>query len=333
MPDWSDPKELQHESVAYTNVIFACFGLYIWEVFQTFDFELSLLRGRRKFRLEWVFPPVFMFVCRYSLVPSVAALMASFTVKSPINCQGLYTFISVTGNLSIICASATLAFRVIALWRRQLVVSLLVGALCLGDWALLVRGMFVMSATYDPTALACSATTNHLRWLGATFWTTLAYNFVLLVFYVVGLMRRDHGATLWELLVEDGVICYLVAFSANAPAAVMTVLNLTPIMDLICIVPAAVLTAMAACRTVTTLRPVDDNDDPYVHSATQLSPATTRPPLRFSSRYPPRPEVHVTTDHIVMQDFEPSPSTAKSDLKAPSLTHDESAEQKAFHAV
>ena len=51
----------------------------------------------------------------------------------------------------------------------------------------------------------------------------------------------------------------------------------------------------------------DDDDDIYVHSATQL--ASPRVPasaaLRFqNSRYPPRPEVHVTTDHIVMEDFE-----------------------------
>ena len=64
---------------------------------------------------------------------------------------------------------------------------------------------------------------------------------------------------------------------------------------------------MAACRTVTHLKEIGENDDVYVHSSTQLT--VPRPPgangaFRVSSRYPPRPEVHVTTDHIVMQDFE-----------------------------
>ena len=64
---------------------------------------------------------------------------------------------------------------------------------------------------------------------------------------------------------------------------------------------------MAACRTVTHLKEIGENDDVYVHSSTQLT--VPRPPgangaFRVSSRYPPRPEVHVTTDHIVMEDFE-----------------------------
>ena len=61
---------------------------------------------------------------------------------------------------------------------------------------------------------------------------------------------------------------------------------------------------------MTSLPDLDDDDDIYVHSATQLTaprlPASAA--LRFSTknntRYPPRPEVHVTTDQIVMEDFE-----------------------------
>ena len=73
MVNWHDPAELQREScasscvsgpsrplipllllVAYVNVIFACFGLYIWEVFQTSEFELSILQRRRRVRWHWV---------------------------------------------------------------------------------------------------------------------------------------------------------------------------------------------------------------------------------------------------------------------------------------
>lgn len=69
---------------------------------------------------------------------------------------------------------------------------------------------------------------------------------------------------------------------------------------------------MAACRTVTRLSEVGEDDDVYVHSATQLTPPrgipATSGALRLQTikhnRFPPRPEVHVTTDHIVMEDFE-----------------------------
>lgn len=63
---------------------------------------------------------------------------------------------------------------------------------------------------------------------------------------------------------------------------------------------------------MTQLHDVDD-DDIYVHSATQLTtPRLPNPPaIRFQSkvpRFPSRPEVHVTTDQIVMEDYEYVPS-------------------------
>ena len=53
--------------------------------------------------------------------------------------------------------------------------------------------------------------------------SAFAFNLILLVFYVTGLMQRDHGATVWEMLFQDGVVCYIIAFSANVPPAVSTV--------------------------------------------------------------------------------------------------------------
>ena len=58
------------------------------------------------------------------------------------------------------------------------------------------------------------------------------------------------------------------------------------------------------------MKEVGEEDDLYVHSASQLTTPRVPPPATFrvhttkNSRFPPRPEVHVTTDHIVMEDFE-----------------------------
>lgn len=79
MPDWSSVQEQTKETgtssylafspslacsippASYSHLIFACFGLYVWEVFQTSDFELSVLQGRRKLRWQWVrFLPFFV---------------------------------------------------------------------------------------------------------------------------------------------------------------------------------------------------------------------------------------------------------------------------------
>ncbi|TFK93904.1 hypothetical protein K466DRAFT_594037 [Polyporus arcularius HHB13444] len=362
MVNWSSPQELAKENVAYSNLVFACFGLYVWEVFQTSKFELSIFEGRRKLRWQWVrllsfllvsllthAEQIFFFLCRYSLVLSVGALMASFTVKSPaslsfsINCQALYTFICVAGNLSIICSSTTLMLRTIAVWERKLAIVVPLVGLCLAHWALLWRGMFIITAEYSPPALACVVTNTQHVFLSVTSWATMGFNLVILVLHVVGLMRREHSASIWDLLFKDGVIYYLGAFSCNALPAILNAVNLNAVMNLIATVPAAVLSAVAACRTVTALPDLDDDDDIYVHSATQLTaprlPTTAAFRLQ-SKRYPARPEVHVTTDQIVMEDYEcvssipadrPVPSPSSVTDKAPSLLN--GADDKSFNAV
>ena len=52
----------------------------------------------------------------------------------------------------------------------------------------------------------------------------MGFNLVILIFHIVGLMRRDHGASVWELLFKDGIVCYLIAFSCNALPAVSLIL-------------------------------------------------------------------------------------------------------------
>lgn len=332
MVDWTSQTELARETVAYANVIFASFGLYIWEVFQTSDFEWSVIEGKRKLKLEMI--P--FFIARYLLIFSISSLMASFTVKSPIHCGALYTFICVAGNLSIICASITLMLRTIAVWDRKLPIVATLGTLCLAHCALLFRGMFITSASYSVQSQACvlSALSNTNRvFLSVAFWATLGFNLTLAVVHVLGLMRTGEQLGVGDLLFREGVIYYLAAFTFNAVPAVFSILNLNMIMNLISTVPATVMTVVSATRTVTRLHDVDDDDDVYVHSATQLT--TPRlpnpPPIRFQNkapRFPSRPEVHVTTDQIVMEDYEPSPSSFTD--KAASLTGDD---KSTFDAV
>jgi hypothetical protein len=79
MVDWSDPKEIEKDSGelfgtfrrscvycwnldVFLKLIFALFGVYTWELFMTWDFEWSLLSGRRKFRWPLVCVSILSFV-------------------------------------------------------------------------------------------------------------------------------------------------------------------------------------------------------------------------------------------------------------------------------
>lgn len=48
----------------------------------------------------------------------------------------------------------------------------------------------------------------------------MVFNLVLTIVHVLGLMQRDYGATFWQMLFEDGLIFYMVAFTCNALPAV-----------------------------------------------------------------------------------------------------------------
>ena len=48
----------------------------------------------------------------------------------------------------------------------------------------------------------------------------MVFNLVLTIVHVLGLMQRDFGATFWQMLFEDGLIFYMVAFACNALPAV-----------------------------------------------------------------------------------------------------------------
>lgn len=141
------------------------------------------------------------------------------------------------------------------MWERKLPIVIPLVGLGLAHWALLFRGMFIITAAYDPTTLSCVVTTTKHVFLSVTFWASrclilparllwfspcssssasvgvvliwlsvyfaaMGFNLIILVLHVVGLLRGDNSASISELLFKDGVIFYLGAFSCNALPAV-----------------------------------------------------------------------------------------------------------------
>ncbi|KAJ8455231.1 hypothetical protein ONZ45_g19005 [Pleurotus djamor] len=174
MVNWSDPKEIQKDADVFQSLIYALFGVYVWELFVTSGFEWSLITESVLALLSLyarnnVHLPVFFFLSRYCIFFAFIGLIISFTVSSEINCGALYTFNSWTGNMSILCASTSLMLRTIALWERRIKVIIPLGLLCLGHWAVLYRGMFIVTAVWDPRVNACAVDATNPSLLNVTF--------------------------------------------------------------------------------------------------------------------------------------------------------------------
>ncbi|KAJ6629203.1 hypothetical protein B0H10DRAFT_30170 [Mycena sp. CBHHK59/15] len=306
MVNWSDPAEIVKDSDAFSKIIFALFGVYIWELFMTFGFEWSLLTRRRQFR--W--PLVFFFLCRYCMLFSFIGLIISIAIDHPVNCGALFTFNSWTGNMAILCASTSLMLRTIALWERKRSVVIPLGFLASAHWILLYRTMFVVRAIWEPALKTCVVVSTNPSLLNVTFFFTMGFDFIILSTTAVALMGRHSARTdLWKLLFTDGLVYFLVSFSTNCIPAVLNLLNLNTPMNVIATIPAATISSIAACRAV--MRLLDYNSDVYVHSLATVMPASdprhgTAPyALSAVPRFTlTRPEgVLVTTEHITMSEF------------------------------
>ncbi|KAH6915143.1 hypothetical protein BKA70DRAFT_1420088 [Coprinopsis sp. MPI-PUGE-AT-0042] len=303
--NWSDPLTILRASDAFQKIIFTFFGLYLWELFMTCDFEWSLLTLKRRF--HW--PLLFFLFCRYCMLFAFVGLIISLSALTPINCRALYTFNSWTGNMAILCASTCLMIRTIALWERRRVIIGILCALCFVHWGLLYRGMFVVIAQWDDDLHTCVVVETSPVFLNITFFFTMGFDFIILLFTTVALLERRATKTgLWKLLFQDGLVYFLVSFTMNAIPAVFNLLNLNTPMNVVATIPAASITSIAACRAV--IRLIEFKaPELYVHGAGPSShigsrrpfgPAGTPRPPKLSS---PRAEVHVTTEHITMAEF------------------------------
>ncbi|KAF5363903.1 hypothetical protein D9756_000860 [Leucocoprinus leucothites] len=312
MVNWSDAQEIAKDAAVFERLLFALFGVYLWELTLQMGFEWSFITGRRSFR--W--PLVFYFLCRYCMLFSFIGLIISLTVSTPINCHALFTFNSWAGNMTILCASTSLMLRTIALWNRKKPVIAVLSVLCLAHWGLLYRTMFIVVAEWSTTANTCVVVQTNPKMLNTTFFFTMVFDLIILLFSAAALYGKHTARTdLWKLLFHDGLVYFLISFTMNCIPAVLNILNLNTIMNVIATIPAAMITAIASCRAVVRLMEFSTTEA-YVHdmshvahaSKTSKTVASVIPrllPKREKSQST-RPEVHVTTEHITMAEF-PSP--------------------------
>ncbi|KZW03904.1 hypothetical protein EXIGLDRAFT_663273 [Exidia glandulosa HHB12029] len=261
MVDWMSPEEIARDADAFSKLMFALFGLYVWEMLTTMRFELSILNGSKRF--QW--PLVFYFLLRYSLFFALLGLIITLSVRTQIDCQTLYTFIQWAGNTSIATASLCLMLRTIAVWERKLIVVLPLVALHLGQWAILLHSVVSVRATWVPAANTCVVTGNSPTMLNIVYFYTMSFDFVILCTTCMGLLMSSSRSSLWQLLFRDGIVYFLVTFCSNLVPATLNLLNLNPVMNVITAVPAATVSTIAATRLVVRLQ--ESSSPVYIHSS------------------------------------------------------------------
>ncbi|KAI0806184.1 hypothetical protein BC629DRAFT_1580668 [Irpex lacteus] len=238
MVDWQSQTEIIHDSEAFSRLMHALLGLYIWEFATSLDFDWDFIVGRKKFK--W--PMIFYFANRYFLLFALIGI--------PVNCQALYTYNQVFGNAAIGLASINLSLRTIAVWSQNIYLVVPLVAVILGHWSLLLHGLLLKAEWIDGQ---CQITSTNNTILAASFIYSMCFDFTILVLTAVKLSlprRNSESSQLVKLIFGDGLIFFIIAFLSNLIATIFMLLNLNPVMSIIANVPAAISSTIVACRAV-----------------------------------------------------------------------------------
>ncbi|KDR80359.1 hypothetical protein GALMADRAFT_223241 [Galerina marginata CBS 339.88] len=314
MVDWMSPVEIAKDAVAFSRFMHCLLGLYIWEFVVSFDFDWQYISGKRTFR--W--PMVFYFLNRYCLLFALIGIAIALNVTDEINCQGLYTFNSCFGNAAIGLASINLSLRTMAVWSRRWYIVVPLVFIILGHWSLLLHGI-LLKATWIP-GQGCVITETDNKILAATFIYTMAFDLAVLFLTAFKLLYPSTGRSkLVELIFNDGLIYFMIAFLANLLATIFMLLNLNPVMSIIANVPAAIASTIVAGRIVRRLSNFTSKGPEMFPSTTQGSTIAFRSNM---SGLRPKLSTKVSTKkldgvHVQMETFEsPTDKSAYSEYDA-----------------
>lgn len=273
MVDWTDPLVIQKCATIFSNLGHVCAGAYTFDIFVAFiDYDWAIITRKR----PWKHTMILYFLCKYTMLFAIIGMLIALNTTSEIDCQGLYTFNQFFGSSAIGTASTLLMFRTIAIWNKNLFVTIPLVIVAVGHWAVLMYSVTAVKAEFLPAAKACvllsTGTQNHNLTLNLLYLYTMFVDLAVLIVSTVGLLLTPGRSSLWRLLFTDGIVFFLTAFACNALAASVLLLDLNPAMNLMFSIPAACLTAGAAARSYIRLSNWS-NQEVYVHGTSH--PART----------------------------------------------------------
>ncbi|KAF8499559.1 hypothetical protein F5888DRAFT_85788 [Russula emetica] len=243
MVDWHDPSLVLHDYVSLIKLNHALAGIFIWETVITLGFELDILRGRRPYRWTlWLYLGT-----RYTLLCTfIVFFIDSDGPKVP-----CHLFMVLNFALPYACwafASLIIVLRVIAIWNRNIVVSLISVGVWAGPFALNIRSLTKVEAAFDPLVNACVVTKTHEGLVNAL--AVLVADIVLLLTMLIGLLRHAsrRSTGLWKLLYQQCIIWIALAAFAEIPPVVFLIFNLNDVWNEMLTGPAITILTIGATR-------------------------------------------------------------------------------------
>ncbi|KAI0291214.1 hypothetical protein B0F90DRAFT_1778573 [Multifurca ochricompacta] len=186
--------------VALTKLNHALAGIYIWETLFTAGFELDVLKGKRPYRWTiWIYLGT-----RY--ITLLAFIISFIDMDGPkLPCKPFVVTYFALPYASWAFASLIIVLRVIAIWNRNIFVSLIAVGSWLGGLGLNLRSTSnsKVESSYNPILETCITLKTHRGLLNAI--GVLVVDVVLLMTMLIGLLRYAHRSStgIWYLLYQQ----------------------------------------------------------------------------------------------------------------------------------
>lgn len=236
---------------AATAIMWLSIGIFAYDTLQYLPFDLTIILGKRQRRWTQL-PYLLSKLCMWSYLISNMVLILS---KSEINCNGILQGIEMQMGWIATSSSVLLAFRAVCVYtgKARTVVSIVLTIMTLGLLAAWMEGVTDVTAAWTPGAGnpwqdgACvftSISTNY----AVKYVVTIAFDFIVMLLTIVGVVRMNGGSRIGQVLVKQGIQYFLLTFLINSLVAGLTLANLNPVMSLIGAIPSATVCVMCATR-------------------------------------------------------------------------------------
>lgn len=253
MVDWTSPIVGAQLAAAMKAILAACIGITFREQISMLSFDWSILSGKRSFRA----PQVAYFVAKLAWWGYVVSNAIPFFGPGPYDCQALMHSIEAFMALITLASSFLLACRTVCVYQadERRYVTWTLYLLAAGLAATWFAGISDVTATWLPqikdvyTNGTCVATEVKQRYF-AKYVMTIFFDAVVLVLTIIGVMRlcRSSGTRLGALLIDQGLVYFILTFLVNLLVTVFTILDYSPVMDLFFAIPASCICMSTSTR-------------------------------------------------------------------------------------
>lgn len=230
---------------------------YVWIPLFSSNQRAQWRKAGTENRLYMLLSPVLFFVLRYlALIEFAIAMGAIYGTISPSTCNRLQHLFPLGSVIVALAASAMMALRVVALWENALMIKLPLLIVYVITAVLAIWGAtFTKALQGSPVCLPVQTSDNiNAFYLSICIFDAIVVVLTLLRAFRVRRQQFDATGYIFGVMVRDGLIYFVLIFTANLLAAVFELQTANELLRPINATLATVITSIFGARIYFNIR-------------------------------------------------------------------------------